>query len=247
MEITDPNAAIAGGAARDWYLGRPASDIDFFFYLAIDPNEEFNIDEERQKCLEFVSNQFPFLRDLHLLETQYNNHRDIIQNPPTTNDTTYEKFYVVEGTYVDDSDNFEQKLQFIVSNKEIASEVTKNFPVSISQIYYNYGEYHKTEFFEWTLKNKCILLTRDGYDAGDQKYIQKIRNKFSSFDFLSLDFSNAIADSLNKDKEATQTLWKVVKEMSYIEEAYKECKEFSKKNKVLKRKSPKPVKDEVPF
>ena len=30
----DPHAVIAGGAVRDWYIGQPAQDVDFFLNIA---------------------------------------------------------------------------------------------------------------------------------------------------------------------------------------------------------------------
>lgn len=32
LEIIHPYAVLAGGAPRDWYLGTPANDLDFYFY-----------------------------------------------------------------------------------------------------------------------------------------------------------------------------------------------------------------------
>lgn len=38
LQLIDPNATLAGGAPRDWWLGKPAKDLDFYFYSTFTVN-----------------------------------------------------------------------------------------------------------------------------------------------------------------------------------------------------------------
>lgn len=245
LKIHDPNAAIAGGAARDWYLNMPASDIDFFFYLDPIKNGIDDIEEE-EYYLDFIKSNFPFLQDISVLEGYLPSQNiDVLANPPDIKDTKeYENFYVIEGNYV--QEDFTQKLQFVISSSQRASEICKNFHLSISQIYYTDDEFYYTELFDWTVKNKCMILMGNEYSI-EQKYIKKIRNKFSYYDFLSINFLNQLSEKeqenlfvYEKDAELCgyEYLWKVAKEVENVEKLF---------DKALKLSQDLSVKTHFPF
>ena len=52
LEIIDPCCILAGGAPRDWDLGTPANDLDFYLYLG--HNSVFGLRNTKLKQLVFL-------------------------------------------------------------------------------------------------------------------------------------------------------------------------------------------------
>lgn len=51
LEAVDPYCILAGGAPMDWYLGRPAKDLDIYFYSAADKRTTGAVNRQLKSAL----------------------------------------------------------------------------------------------------------------------------------------------------------------------------------------------------
>lgn len=159
LEVVDPSCIIAGGAPRDWYLGREASDLDVFIYLRPDLSW-FYLEKQLGRALPDVK----FSRDdwkRKLPECYKNNpHIRAVLN------------FTFRG----------QSCQLVVMNKPTFKCVVPKFPLSICMVWYKGGKIRITEEFRRSVKYKSIVLCNELYSEGS-KYVQKILDKFPEYEF----------------------------------------------------------------
>lgn len=161
LRTVDPSAIVAGGAPRDWWFNKPATDIDVFFY---------------------------FRHDLHLgyiTRVLYECGFDILYSKDDSNLPEWYKknpnLRAVFGTRVDGVE-----VQLILLRNPTFG-VVGTFPMSICQIWYKNGEIRTTNSFIKSVEEKVLIKTNHVYSNGD-KYIQKIREKFPTYKYYdSLD------------------------------------------------------------
>lgn len=157
VEQLDPTAIIAGGAPRDWYFGKVASDIDIFMYFRPDLplgelhsfmlNKGFEVD--------FVGDQ----------EEQFNyklnpNIRCVFQ-----------------------LDYKGEKVQLVMLNKP-SWGIVDTFAINICKIWYKRGKINTTKNFLFAIKNKILIKEGELY-ASTAKYELKIRDKFKDYTWFS--------------------------------------------------------------
>ena len=157
LKIVCPFVKLAGGAPRDWYLGEPCNDLDFYFCTMAS-----QIVYTRFQ-LESI---FPEASITLLMDRQggksdplYESMKNLIR--------IWEM--VVDGVPVQ-----------LIQMKSIAdvSNVEEQMDVSICKISYDpvYDEYHKHSDFKITDKSKIIFL-KEGYSL-NCPHAQKIKRRF---------------------------------------------------------------------
>lgn len=153
LEAIDPHCIIAGGAPRDWYLGRQAKDLDVYLYVP------------QNSLLRHFKTQ--------LAAIGINN---IEQSTLSNDDARYISNPLVRWVF-----NYEEsgeKVQLIVMKESTYTSVVRHFPLSICKVYYKNGKVipDSPQFTE-TTDRKAIVKTGTEYSS-DGWYIDKIRDKF---------------------------------------------------------------------
>lgn len=179
LKEKDPSVFIGGGAPRDWYNNTPASDLDVYFNSSKLLKEHENLHWERvsywnldtfkdpliEASLEYLSECFPNALEMELLEGEvsYNfNENSII---------------VIQFEYKDVT------IQFITNM--IGEQCMESFALNVSQILTrDCVEYFATQDFELGFKHKALYKTSK-YSHNRNSYLEKIREKFSDFTYLS--------------------------------------------------------------
>jgi hypothetical protein len=160
LHLLDPNALVAGGAPRDWYLRRIATDIDVFIHFP------------RQ-----MQGQGAFGKTLgRLTGTQW------VSLSRHDDSSEYEMNPGVEDVYESYVEGF--KIQVIRLNHH-AQLASAQFPLSLSQVTYTAGwGIYANRNFELSVKHKAIFKILPDYDDS-HKYIAKIRKQFPEYEYFS--------------------------------------------------------------
>ena len=152
LEAIDPHCIIAGGAPRDWYLGRQAKDLDVYLYV---PQNSLLRHFKTQLAAIGITN--------------------IEQSTLSTDDARYISNPLVRWVF-----NYEEageKVQLIVMKESTYTSVVQHFPLSICKVWYKGGEIIPEYEFSSTVKRNSIVKTGTEYSS-DGWYIDKIREKF---------------------------------------------------------------------
>jgi hypothetical protein len=170
LEADDPFAIIAGGAPRDWFLGREATDLDFYICIPTDITQSAF---ERQLFSLGIPNA-TYSR-MSLEDARY------IVNPLVRWVLNFER----EGV----------KCQLIVMKESTLTSVVGYFPLSICMTWYKNGiiyEVDERDVFGLTVRKKAIVKTGTEYSS-DGWYIGKILAKFPDFTYYEsmLEFCDA--------------------------------------------------------
>jgi hypothetical protein len=160
LDILDPSVIVAGGAPRDWYLERIATDIDIFINFP-----------------RGLQGQGIFGKTLgRLTGTQW------VSLSAVNDNSEYEMNAGVEDVYQSDVEGF--KVQVIRLN-HCAPLVTAAFPLSLSQVLYTTkGGINTSRNFELSVRHKALFKVQPHYDD-QHKYIAKIRKQFPEYEYFS--------------------------------------------------------------
>lgn len=149
----DPNAIIAGGAPRDWWMGKECSDIDIYLKAP-----ELSSDPLRQAAISLLG--FNRVRSMSAVDEDYEGISDLL--------AVFEFDY--EG----------KTFNIMFMDEYCAFPYTGHFSCSICEIYYD-GQYHPSPKFMKTLLDKVIILSDDVDE--NTKHVQKIAGKFPGYTF----------------------------------------------------------------
>lgn len=150
----DPNAIIAGGAPRDWWLGNECSDIDIYLKAP-----DLSSDPLRQAAISLLG--FTRVRSMSAVDEDYDSLSDLLS--------------VFEFDY-------EGKTFNIMFMDEYCSfPYTGHFSCSICEIYYDGSQFHPSPKFMKTLLDKVIILSDDVDE--NTKHVKKIAGKFPGYSF----------------------------------------------------------------
>lgn len=157
IEGFDPSCILAGGAPRDWYFNKEASDLDVFFHFR---------DGSTLRQIRFLLKKaFP---DLHFeLRAGMNFNED--------DDSEYKKNPHLRRVLQTEIGGI--KVQLMEMRKPTWECVVEEFPLSICKIWYKNGKIRTTLEFENCVKHNIIVKTNEIYADGD-KYLKKIVGKF---------------------------------------------------------------------
>lgn len=195
LELLDRYCIVAGGAPRDWYLGKEATDIDVYLYYPVVTKTQQKVDLLNELGLDIQDRRY---EDWRVPEVYEANHH-ILQ--------LYNS--CIKG----------EKIQIIFVNEPTFTSVVDTFPISISKVWYKKGDIRTTEDFEKSLKYKILWKTIDSYYE-DNKYLLKIRDKFSDYKYVSPEevvvyenrtkLKDSIREFLDTDKELIKEMLKEI-------------------------------------
>ena len=154
----DPCAIVAGGAPRDWYLGKEASDIDVFFYTR--PNPRASVVRKQLERVGFVIIEH---------KTGENIPENYRRNP----------FLVCVFNCSINGFN----VQLMLMSESTYTSTLNEFPLSLSKVMYKDKHITTTKDFDLSIKHKVLYKTGELYLNGDA-YIQKIIKKFPEFRYF---------------------------------------------------------------
>lgn len=155
----DPNAIVAGGAPRDWFLGRTPSDIDLFVYCS----------KDRMGITTFgdlLGGLFTDVDEVKLIDPSDSQYK---MNPYLS--TVHDLRFV------------DKHLQIMRMDRPTYTSVVQEFPLSISKIWYKDGKIIPHHHFLEGGKYNAIFRTQEGY-ADTNRYIAKILNKFPEMNYF---------------------------------------------------------------
>ncbi len=171
LEAIDPHCIIAGGAPRDWYLGRLAKDLDIYLYVP------------QNSLLRHFKTQ---LAAIGITEIE--------QSTLSADDARYISNPLVRWVlnYEENGEN----IQLIVMKESTYTSVVQHFPLSICKVWYKGGKIipYSRQFTE-TTDRKAIVKTGTEYSS-DGWYIDKIRDKFPEFTYYESMMEFAVAHNL---------------------------------------------------
>ncbi len=159
LETFDPTAIIAGGAPRDWWHKREASDLDCFVTI-----REDLMAPQRKKMLERLGFKVTKENSGHDLPEQYKKNPDLLR--------------VIEVT-LDGCDIPIQLMQV-----ENTFNVVDHFPLSLCKVWYKDGSIRVTKDFNRSVAHKALVLVSELYADGD-RYIKKIVDKYPEYKYYS--------------------------------------------------------------
>ncbi len=166
----DPYAICAGGAARDWYLGKVATDLDFFIH------SNNTVTKVRQQ-LEAVGIQVNKGQSAEGLPEHYkcNPHLSCVFSFKWNN----------------------QAAQVMVMHEPTFHSVIPQFPLSICKAWYKNGRIDVTSDFKRSIKHKVIVKTNDIYND-EHAYLKKILDKFPEYKYYA-NWELAAAEIMDKE------------------------------------------------
>lgn len=151
LSIVDPFCILAGGAPRDWYFGREATDLDFFIHLG------------RVGRKDTVTKQLGKLFDVECVKSGEKMPENYKLNP-------YLRHVFQIGGY-------DVPVQIMVMSEPIFISVVDLFPLSICKAWWKDGVLQTHGDFQTGLRHNAIFKTATEYGE-DHKYIQKICDKY---------------------------------------------------------------------
>jgi|GEM_PF-4735733 len=162
IERIDPFAIIAGGAPRDWYLGREATDLDVYFH----PNPNWNLMTVRNQI---IAAGFK-LTDVGDSQESWDSAEE--------NRSQYLANQYLKAVY--NPINTEMKVQLMWMSEPTFESVLPQFTLNLSRVYYKNGKIDTDTIFELGVKQKALIRTNSVYINND-RYIAKIKAKFPDY------------------------------------------------------------------
>jgi len=153
----DPFAICAGGAPRDWHFGKPATDLDIFFYTSV---EQITIVAE-------------MLRHVGINLVDEGRTGDELPEWYKLNPA----LRCVYSTVVDGVN-----VQLMLMNDKTHNSVIPHFPFSICKAWYKHGRINLDKDFLAAEQNKVVVKCNTVYND-EHKYVQKIKAKFPDWQF----------------------------------------------------------------
>ena len=159
-QCTDPFAMIAGGAVRDWYFNKTARDLDLYMRMPLQ-----NTSALVKRYIQFV-----------LMGT---NIRQLERNDP---DHNYAALPDLKWVYEFEFEGM--KVNLMVMEKGVDTEILANFDTSICRCYFDGRESHFTEDFLTTVRTRTIII-HDNY-TGEEAHIRKLAKYYPQFCFAKI-------------------------------------------------------------
>lgn len=170
MFLIDPYCTVAGGAPRDWYFGKEATDIDLFFHCP-----QASTQATMEEMLKRAGFKVTTVKDGENIPDWYK------KNPYLQ--TVYET--TIEGV----------KVQLLRMNKSTWDSVIDKFPLSICKAWYKHGKIVLEKDFVRSVKFEAIYKTNTIYN-NEHQYIKKILAKFPQYKYYE-DLESLAAELLD--------------------------------------------------
>ncbi len=159
LYLIDPHAIVAGGAVRDWFFEKPASDIDVFFHV-------------KPQITNTTLNRMFFECGIHT---------EVVHTWEEDPTGLYKRNPHIKQV-MEFSENG-QKIQLIQMTESTYNSVVPHFPLNICKAWFKGGESYFSKEFHWSKKYNVIVKTSELYASGD-KYINKILGKFPEMKYF---------------------------------------------------------------
>lgn len=155
ISLVDPSAILAGGAVRDWYLGKPANDLDIYVRC---PNHET------------YSEKVSMLKNIGLIYVN-----KLSKNSEVNYASLPGLLHVFEGHYC----NMKVNIMFMSANT-YSERIIENFDCSICECFMNKdGEYFYSNNFFKTIESKVIFVN-ERY-TGNEQHLIKMAERFPEY------------------------------------------------------------------
>lgn len=170
LYLIDPYAILAGGAVRDWFMNKEATDLDIFFHA---PQAQTSYTMSR--LLEAARFKIDAIKTDDSIPDWYKKNPDL--------QCIYEM--TCDGI----------KVQLIRMYRPTFNSVVPNFPLSICDAWYKNGMSHYGKHFLRSVEHKAIYKTNEIY-ADEHHYIQKVLAKFPEYKYYDsfTSFAESIID-----------------------------------------------------
>ena len=153
----DPFAIVAGGAARDWYFGNEARDLDIYFH----PGKHYTSGLMRR-----------ILEHIGLNVSKEKTKEDVSEQ--------YELNCNLEAVY--DISGLEMPVQLMLMGAPTFDCVVPQFPLSLCQAWYKDGKLSTGKDFDISVKHRVLYKTNALY-GDESRYIKKIRDRFPDYTY----------------------------------------------------------------
>lgn len=177
LEIIAPHSILAGGAPRDWYLGKECNDLDFYISLP----------EGLQ------SDRYQSMIDKVLLEGC----KKVKENFETHSDPMYKHMEALRNIYYYEYKGIEFQLIRLESVKDVYKAVS-NMSCSICKAWYKGGKIGLDKDFKLTVKSGMMFLN-DKYKWSDY-HPKKMCERFGD-EYVKGTKERAIEQIVNKGLE----------------------------------------------
>lgn len=161
LEVIDPTCILAGGAPRDWFFNKPASDLDFYIYDA--------------RC--FGQSDWQKRLDKTLL--------DVKPLGFIEGETDEDYLSMKELRYVFEGEYYGVKIQVMIMNKSTYSSVVNHFCVDTSKIWWKGGSIIPTWDFLLAHATKTLKYN-EGHEA-KERYMLKMKEKYPTYRVITDD------------------------------------------------------------
>jgi hypothetical protein len=187
----DPFAIVAGGAPRDWYLGKEATDLDVYFH----PNPNWNVMTVRNQL---IARGFEFT--------------DVGDLQESWDDAEQSKSQYLANQYlkaVYNPINTAMKVQLMWMSEPTFESVLPQFTLNLSKVYYKNGKISTDTIFDLGVAEKALIRTNSVY-INNNRYIDKIKAKFPDYTYYESEdayFGNEEAPDEGSDDEEEFESW----------------------------------------
>lgn len=199
LEIIDPHCILAGGAPRNWFLGKEANDLDF--YIHIPSNETLCATKLRFKRLGLDLNHIDYKSDAW---KQYGVMEHL--------------FRIYEGMYK------EQSIQVMIMRESTFQSVVSEFGVSVCQFWWKGGKVNTTDRSLISLLEKTLFV-KDDYSA-KEIHVEKMVKYFPDFEVKPFsDFEEIQKDyfqDYNRLDHYEEGKWRWISFTDYLEKKLNE-------------------------
>ena len=169
------NVLIAGGAPRDWYLNKPAKDLDVYIQTVMDENYR-----EKEESLDIVLDSLGgvYIRSEYrkFNDEEAEEHGEICceeeeANPYAEGEITTFLEYNIEG----------MKVEFMFIEKHPKDYILENFDISLCNIHYNKEGIQASHDFIFSLVNKTIYCYGGDNRVSKDNHKERVVKKFPDF------------------------------------------------------------------
>jgi hypothetical protein len=199
LEIIDPHCILAGGAPRNWFLGKVANDLDFYIHLP--SNESLYATKLRFERLGLEVRHVSYKSDSW---KQYKVMEHL--------------FRIYEGIYK------EQRIQIMVMRESTFQSVVSEFGVSICQFWWKGHKINATAMSLVSLLEKTLFV-KDDYSA-KEIHVAKMVKYFPDFEVKSFTDLWGVLEKYKRDynlyKEKHDSYWHWTGFENYLEKMLNE-------------------------
>lgn len=159
LEAIDPFVIVAGGAPRDWWYGKEATDIDVFLHIPADRAQKHMKKQFSALGLNVVS-----VKTGEFLPDNYKMNPDLVA------------VFNVAG--------YDTPVQVMVMRTPTFTSVLPKFALSVCMAWYKDGKIRTDKHFDNSVKHKVIYRRNEVYN-NEHQYVKKILGKFPEYKYYS--------------------------------------------------------------